>query len=358
MEKKDEKILSLKEKDLQELIKATIEEAKANLKSEYPEPVIKGNEDWKTKMATSLRDLQDGKIKAISTGASSFGAIIPEEWVTQIFHLAPDYGAALKAGMRQVPIAEVVNFARSGGTTVSIYWTDENASITESSPTLTATQVNRLTASALVKLSRQTLKYANQNTITYLMELVAEGLAGEIDNEVFNGDGTHFTGILNASGVNTVYLGGSSTSGKVSFDDVMDVSTGYDALIDATHAVKSSALANAGWFMSNEVLGYFEKMKDNYGRPVFDAGKKTLINYPVYITDKLPTSASSAANTAFIVFGAMKWVGFAAENMEMALSDQAGDAFQYNQTWLRITQDMAIAVAQPAAFVQIKTAAS
>jgi hypothetical protein len=188
---------------------------------------------------------------------------------------------------------------------------------------------------------------------------LAEEFGAEEDNQAFNGTGVPFVGVLNASGVNTSFLGGSSTSGKTTIG-----SATIDDMIDAADKTSEDADDAAVYVFNKALKSVLRKVKVTNTYAWAEAAKDvpgTLNGYPWYTSKKLPNAP--AVNTAFAIYGNFGYAFLGdREQMTIAITREgtigSDNLFEQNMAGLRITERIAIDVAVPSAFTVIKTAAS
>ncbi len=214
---------------------------------------------------------------------------------------------------------------------------------------------------------------ASPKLADWLLSLAGEALANMMDKQGFAGTGLPFVGILNHPGVTTLTL----ASGKNTFEE-------YDVISDSSAAIGSleeSLLDGAAFYMHRTVWANLRVQEDTAGNPVLQnagaVGPALLVNnptgggikpageilgHPVYTCRHLPALSASAASTNFMIFGNLKALAFGERGefrveefksgnfgKEIALADQRGLVYRHRH---------ALALALPAAFVVVKTAAS
>jgi len=310
--------------------------------------------DWRVEMGEKIRKTLTKELDSIVTGnkaitTTTMAAIIPEEWIKHIYETVPMYGAAFEAGLARIPLAEVVNMAKLG-TDVTLEYQTENTAPSDSAPTVDAKPVNRETLIGTLVMSRQSLKYSAVELTNYFTQRFIKKYARHIDEEVFTGTASgssKYTGITQASGTNSVIF----APGETSFNNI-----NRDYLINAIHAINANHLVGAGWITNNQTVGTIHtRCVTSAGMPLFNYNTKQLLGYPVHITSALP--ATSAADTAFIIFGSVsEGVAFGEDGFEVA--SDASVKFAENAIMLRAVGDIAIYVIQPELFTIIKTSAT
>ena len=308
-------------------------------------------------------------MKALSEGTDSAGGfLVPEEFRSEVYRIANDYGLARKLCTR-IPMKRDVLNMPTLTTSVSVYWPGEGAAGTESNPVFGRTRLEAKTLVGLTVLSNELLKDPDVDIVNMLAELFAEAMAGEEDNQLFNGTGSPFTGILVNASVNVVTM----ATGQDTFAEVL-----AGDLRDLISQIKAVALPGAAYFMHRSVWGIVQKIQYNSNyvvalqNPMITPASAAAINpnllpvgtvwgYPVFLSDLIVST--SAVSTKFIAFGNLKYAWFGDRGqMGLKISDSAtvngNNVFAENESAVRFTERVAIAVGLPTAFAVLKTAAS
>jgi len=300
------------------------------------------------------------------------GVLLPVETANAILRLTESVGI-VAAQATKIPMGGVdqIIVPRYTGSVLAGGYSGQGIVGTSESVTFGDATLKKHTWQTLFRVGNGMFKNANANVADFLLSLVAEGLAYQMELQAFVGTGAPFVGILNETGVTTVVMGGATNSGKDTFAEIA-----YSDLVDLQTAVKPSALNDACYFMHRTVWGLIKKLTDDAGTPLQATSvqiTKDMINsdpairpigfidsFPVYATEVLPAASATAVTTDFIVFGSMKHLllGDGGE-MTMAKSDSATldsvNVFASNQSALRWTHDHAISVGLPAAFAKLRT---
>ncbi|KKN04487.1 hypothetical protein LCGC14_1097010 [marine sediment metagenome] len=314
-------------------------------------------------------------MKALAEGAGATGGFqVPEEFAAEINRIAEDVGL-IRRFARHLPMgSDTLNVPRLASS-VSVTFPGENVAGVESEPVWENVQLLAKTAVGLTVTSNELLADANISIVDLLAELFGEALASTEDLQGLVGTGSPFTGILGDAGVSVVTMG----TGDVNFIDV-----DADDLRDMITQVPATKLAGASFTMHREIWGTVQKLKDADGNyiastatPILGPNNAlgaggvvsglqpagTIWGYPVWLSDQMPAIAASAVSTKFISFGNYNNVWFGdRETMTLSISDSATvgteNTFEQNQSAVRVTERIAIAVGLPAAFSVLRTAAS
>ena len=293
-------------------------------------------------------------LKALSEGVDSAGGyLVPEEFKAQVLDIAKDVGYVRKYGTVIPMKRDILNIPKISGKP-SVNWISEGGQIATGEPTIGQVQLTTKKAGLIVPVTTELFEDADVDIINLLSRIFAEALAEAEDTQGFTGDGTVFTGVLNASGVNVVTM----PTGKTSFNDVT-----ADDLINLISAVPTRIAGKSYFVMHRSVLAKIKTLKDGNGSYLFNPTDKTIWGYPVITTDVMPSITDSAADRAFIVFGDLSYIYLGDRKvMSVSLADQAtvgsDNLFEKDMIALRVTERVAIAVAMPEAFAVLKTAAS
>ncbi len=315
-----------------------------------------------------------GMFKAMTEGTDSAGGfVVPEEFAAEVNRVVEDFGLVPKFARKFPMRSDVMNVPRLSAT-VAVYYPGEATAGTPSQPTFERVVLTAKTLVGLTPFSNELLADANVSVVDLLVELFAEAIAGELDNQGFTGSGSPFTGIFSDGDVTKVYIGANATGGDTSFDDVT-----LDDTRNLISGVKPWSLQGAAFYMHRTVWAFLQTLKasttgdyfisainpvvtgasQTQGFPNANAG--TLWGYPVYLSDKLPErTTDDGASTPFIIFGNLKhlYMGVRAE-IGVAISDSATvagiDLFAQNMSAIRVITRHALAVGLPKAFAILST---
>lgn len=311
-------------------------------------------------------------MKAMTEGTDSAGGyLVPEEYAAEINRIAEDYGLVRKFARKLKMNTDTLNMPTLT-TNVTVSWPGEATAGTASDLTLGRTQLLTKTLVGLTVLSNELLADANLDVTRILADLFGEAIAGEEDNQGLTGTGSPFTGILGNVSVNIITM----ATGKDTFSEL-----DADDLRDMISAVKPLALNGSGFIMHRSIWGVIQKLKQNsqyivsLAVPVIgkngEAGMGgpagtpvgTIWGYPVYLSEKMPAASATAVSTKYIIFGNLSHLWFGdRQQMTLDISNAAtvgaSNTFAANESAIRVTERVAIAVGLPAAFAVLKTAAS
>lgn len=365
---------AIKEKGLDKVQPKFLPNYKGSIAGKSEEEV--GKMAMKEKAASFIKavyhkDAQSlSQFKSMTEGTdSSGGFLVPEEFAAEVFRVVEDFGLIPKLAMKFPMTGDTLNVPRLSSS-VSVYWPGETGAGTVSQPVFEAVVLAAKTLMGITPMSNELLADANVSVVDLLTTLFAEAIAGELDNQGFNGVGAPFTGILTDTGV-TVYQPATGNS-------TFTLCSTPDNARTLLSKIKPWSLQGAAFVMHRTVWALFQTTKastgGNYfistnnpvlsgiagqGFPLAMAG--TMWGYPVYLSDKMPTS--TAVSTKYVIFGNLghMFMGTRAD-ISVTISQDATvgsvNLFAQNMSAVRVITRCAIAVGLPTAFAVLETSAS
>ncbi len=310
------------------------------------------------------------KFKTMTEATGSAGGfVVPEEFAAEVNRIVEDFGLIPKLARKFPMKRDTLNVPRLSAS-VSVTYPGEAVAGTASQPVFEQIILQSKTLVGLTPMSNELLEDADISVVDLLTELFAEAIAGKMDDQGFNGTGSPFVGILTDTGVTVVQNTTTST---------FLLAATPDNFRDLISQVKPWALQGAAFFMHRSVWALCQKTKASTGGDYFVSAANPVMNpnaatqgfplamagtlwgYPVYLSDKLPST--TAVSTKFAFFGNLKhfYVGMRKE-LAVTISDAAtigsDNMFAQNMSAVRVIARHAMAVGLPAAFAVLKTSAS
>lgn len=296
-------------------------------------------------------------VKTMTEGTDSAGGfLVPEEVMADIDRAIDNLGLIRKLS-RMIPMGRDTLNMPTLGTKPTVYWPGEANAGTASEAVLKNVKLEAKTAVGLTPMSNELMEDANMDVVNMLVELFAEQLAGEEDNQGLNGVGAPFTGVLNNTDTNTVTAAAATTVATLTVADLID---GNNLL--------SSVLPGAVWvFHRNVWAGIKKNQEDSQSLIAFNTTNaitmKTeggmlvpagfLLGYPVYLSDKMPSTPATGeaygifGNFSKFYFGNRKQIGVSVSDSATIGSD---NMFENNSQAIRVTERIALNVGIPEAF--------
>jgi len=278
------------------------------------------------------------------------GYLVPTEFSYEVIRLLKDASPIMQLA-NLLPMSTWKRLLPRQLTSVSIGWVTEGGTKPTTNPSFGQLEQVAKVMAAVIKCTDELLRDTAINLTAFLSELISEAMALEIERIALLGDtgaGDPFTGIIKASGVNVVSMGGAS----VSFDDIAE-------LIFSLNAANSQGAAMA---LSRTGLKKLMKLKDNQNQYIWQppAGNipATIWNVPYVICPTIPANLGTGTDCTVAIYGRFNRALLISprEGLAVKVSQDAYDAgdnsnaFMQDQTWLRFTQALSIDVAQGSAF--------
>ena len=283
------------------------------------------------------------------------GYLVPIEFSDTIIELIEQFGM-FRANTNVVPMtSDLLTIPRYHQMTTA-YWQQENAAITEStSHTLNQIQLTAQTLAVFMLWSNQLGEDAFINLGDYFAGLAAKNLAYKEDAAAFLGDGTStygnvvglktaFNNVAGNPGIYTATSGSATNWGAITKADVAGWIGKLRVYGGATNKIYCSSAFYANVLLNLMLSGggnTFQTIQSGVG-DTMSQYKRTFMGYEVVVTEVLPFTASSADTVAY--FGDLSLASMLGERRQttVATSREAGNAFQNNQTAMRIDERIAI----------------
>jgi len=302
--------------------------------------------------------------RAMSMGAdTSMGYFVPNEILAGYIELLRAESVVMQMGATVLPglnASPVQMPKQTGGATG--YWLGENESITESSLTAGQITLTPKKVGALVKLSNELLKYSNPSVEEVIRNDLFTTIALKIDLAALRGTGVEYEprGIANTPNINTVAIG--TNGGAPTFDYLYDMQ--YELQKDNAYR------GNLGYVFHPAVRRRLVKTKvaqfstDTGGEYIVQpmTSESSLVSWmghPYKMTTQIPIDLTkgNSTNCTEIYFG--NWsellIGMWG-TVELRASQETYTAFQSDQTWIRILQEVDIQVRHAESFCLINDA--
>ena len=270
------------------------------------------------------------------------GYALPIEVSPEIARMVETVGLAARIG-RRVPLGRggFRKVRRLGG--ADVYFKTPGAAATESTPTFGLLELKPNTLIALVESDLEFEQDSMVEVGNFLGTEFAYAIARKEDQVAFAGTGTPaeggITGVLHSDRVSFIDM----AAGDDAFADLT-----YDHLVDLEAAVWDGAQENGRYVMHRTIKALVKKLKDNANNPIWQptAGDEpsTIMGYLHNVSGLLPGTASTAAETPFLIFGDFfngLYVG-RRDDLRIDYSNEAG--FANLQRWWRAYERIDIAV--------------
>ena len=295
-------------------------------------------------------DLSTEVKTAIGDSGNAFP--IPDIVEAEILAFAREQSIILQYARSWNMVSEKQSFpAESAAATVN--WGNETEA---GDPTITEVELDCEELSSYSTVKNATLADSRSDIVSWIGATLSEAAGQELDNKGFNGLGTDTTficsGILSAAcGYSVVFSSGSTAFSNLTADDL-------SLMIAALDGLKKQG---ARFWMNGVMLHYIRTLKTTDDRPVFydTYGSPTpgmILGFPY--TEVLKMPSTSAANTAFLAFGNLRYFAVGRRLDSSALDVDPYGLWTTNRTRYKLYQRWALKMGLANGFVRMLTASS
>jgi len=254
--------------------------------------------------AEQIRAMARGESRSYEFGSesraiapSSTGAPVPTSFYSQVIEVAKFVGPMLTTStMLRTASGEPLQIP-SQATYSAGTQTAAGSVLSESDPTFNAFKtLQSWKYGGIITVARELLEDTGVDLLGFLSDQIGVGLGASINAALTNGTGTtQPTGIAVAAGSGVT--GGTGVSGAFTADNLIDLVYSLDTL--------ARRRPGAGFQMNKTAIAAVRKLKDNYGRYIFEpalsADKSDLLLG--YSIAENPDLASAGTGVTSVLFG-------------------------------------------------------
>ncbi len=292
-----------------------------------------------------------GEKTAIGDSGNTF--VVPDIVEAEIMHFAREKSVVLQDARVVDMTSEKQSYPSESGAS-SVAWGNTTA---QSDPTVSEVELDAEELSAYTVVRNTTLADTKSDIVSWLAGMMAEAVGQELDNVAFNGDGTstygNCSGVLSAAAGFSVVMG----SGSTAFSQITD--TEFSLMIAELDGIRKEG---AKFYMNGGNLHYVRNLKNTDGTPTFYPGfvgtntPPEIHGYPYKEVIKCPST--SAANTAFVSFGNLKYFFAGKRNGVMSLQVDPWGLWASNRMRFKIYNRWGCKIGLGGGFVRLITASS
>lgn len=255
--------------------------------------------------AEQIRRLARGEMRSLEFGQetraglvpSTTGAPIPTSFYNQVIGVAKFVGPMLATStMLRTASGEPLQIP-SQATYSAGTQTAAGSVLSESDPTFNSfVTLNSYKFGGIITVARELIEDSGVDLLGFLSDQIGTGLGSSINAALTNGTGSVTpNGIANAAGSGVT--GGTGVAGAFTADN----------LIDLVYSLNTAARRRpgAGFQMNSSSIAAVRKLKDNYGRYIFEPALSAdkndlLLAYPIF---ENPDLASTGVGAKSVLFG-------------------------------------------------------
>lgn len=294
------------------------------------------------------------KEKAMSQGTDTAGGyIVPEEAISQVIERLKANVVAYDLGARDMTASGVPVTIPKLTSSATGYWVSENSTITASDLGFEQINMTPKTVAGRVVLSNLLLETSTPTADSIIEQDLASQLGLAVDAGVLNGSSGggagEPVGIMQTSGVSTVVSGADSGTAP-SVAEMME----FLSDLDNANALRG----RLGWCLHPLMLSQIRQMTVNYAGaavPLTAVSTSTgfadtLFGYPMRTSTQM-TAPTASDCVRSMLFGnwddvlIARWGG-----LRLLASDTSDDAFSKDQTHVRATMRVDVALRHPESF--------
>jgi len=294
---------------------------------------------------------------ALQEGTDSEGGyLVPTEERSELISYLREPSIALREGTHIKMTSSSMTLPREL-TKVSVAFTAEESDATETEPTFDQVTLTAKRMDAFGITSKELIEdaFVEGGIAGLLLDQFVEAVGLKVDSAAFQGTGDPVSGLFEGvAGYSEVF-----DSGSTAFSELLESNVRNIVGSLPEHYINT----NGKFYMHyTPKWQYVKGLKDDNGNYLFydsrsgQRDQERLWGYPLVSGSQMPSS--SAADTAFIVFGNMRgfWIGDRLTNISLFMDPYTG-AKAYQMYFYMFTR-WGFAVAQPNYFGTINTAAS
>jgi HK97 family phage major capsid protein len=301
--------------------------------------------------------------KVMDTGTGSAGGfIVPTQVLVELIQQLKENstvilsGATVLDGLTGSPV-EIPKV--TGGATAN--WIGETSTITASDLTLGLLSLVPKKCAALVKISNRLVSLSNPSVEAMIRRDIAEAIALKIDLAALRGSGVSNEpmGIKDTANVGNVAIG--TNGGDFTFIIAHKMVTKVEAANGLKGSLGFIMHSNAKSRMMQERIKQFSAQTDGsyVNLPMTEAMLREHLGYNFQVSNQIPITLTKGSNdfVSEVYFGNWQemmigqWGG-----LEFKATQEAGTAFETDQTWIRALMEVDIGLRHPESFCIVEDA--
>ena len=244
-----------------------------------------------------VRSFEFGNQEQRALAPSTTGAPVPTSFYNQIIGIAKFVGPMLSTStMLRTASGEPLQIP-SQATYSTGTKTAAGSVLSAGDPTFNAfTTLQSWKYGGIISVARELLEDTGVDLLGFLADQIGVGLGSSVNAALTNGTGTvEPNGLITMAG--SALVGGTGVSGAATADNLIDLVYSLDTI--------ARKRPGAGFQMNRSSIAAVRKLKDNYGRYIFEPSLSAdkndlLLSYPIF---ENPDMASAGTGVKSVVFG-------------------------------------------------------
>jgi HK97 family phage major capsid protein len=277
--------------------------------------------------------------------ATEGGNTVPSPLDTEIHRIRNAAGVARRI-CRTIPMTSDTLDLPTITTDPTVVFAGEN---TEPSNAGVVFGQEQLVAKKLIALDQISSELAEDSAVelfSVLVELFGEAIALKEDNEIFQGTGSNFSGLLSKCGASVV-------PATASFAGI-----GYDDIVNLMHSVDDNLVFEGTFVFHPEILKQLRLIKDGNDNPIWQPGMTaaapaTILGRPYELANQMPGTDGSAVDA--VLYGVPSRYGIIGDRRGLDVKFSEEHGFNTDSRYLRVIERLAFVVTKTTAFAKITT---
>jgi len=253
------------------------------------------------------------------------GYLVFPDYVNELLAFAREQSVALQDCRIMNVSSDSVYIPREDTNGITVAWTNELDQLTQKNPVVELLNLTPKKLGAYVRMSNELLADTEFDLVSWLTELFAEGIARELDGQVWSG--IQFTALIGAANIVSVTSASDATT-----------SINIDMLAETIAALPSYKAQGARFYFHRNNFRWVRVLEDGGGNAVYTpamAGAPGAIwEYPYTLSEQMPSTYT--AGDCIGVFGNLKNYIIARRSGDITLEADPYGAFTYDITRFRV----------------------
>jgi len=283
-------------------------------------------EQYSTTGKAKLNILEKASPPDLSGGTgANVGYLVFPDYVNELLAFAREQSVALQECRIMNVGSDSIYIPKEDTNGMGVAWTDELAQFTQKYPTVELLNLTPKKLGAYARMSNELLADSEFDLVSWLTELFAEGIARELDSQIWSG--TEFTALIGSAGIVSATTDSTATS-----------SINIDHLADTISSLPSYKSQGARFYFHRNNFKYIRTLEDGAGNSVYTpamGGAPGMIwEYPYTLSEQMPSTATTG--DCIGVFGNLKNYIIARRSGNIVLEADPYGNFDYDITRFRV----------------------
>lgn len=257
--------------------------------------------------------------------AGTVGYLVYPDYINELLAFAREQSVALQECRIMNVGTDNVYIPKEDANGITVAWTNELDQLTQKNPVVELLQLTPKKLGAYVRMSNELLADSEFDLVSWLTELFAEGIARELDSQVWSG--TEFTALIGSAGIVSVTSASDATT-----------SINIDMLAETIASLPSYKAQGAKFYFHRNNFRWVRVLEDGGGNavytPAMGGAPGAIWEYPYTLSEQMPSTYT--AGDVIGVFGNLKNYIIARRSGNITLEADPYGNFDYDITRFRV----------------------